>query len=328
MVGRSAEGSAEGSLKRVTARSPRPRWYSVSRAAASAFMNRAPTSGSSRPRSTTVPSSSWWTCRARLACCRLVSRASALRSMQRQPRTIRSTCAAVPPRPTPSSRASVSGVATRVRARTLAYDSSPRARRLGQQRQRRQGARHADLLAGRAEVEADPPAQPVGAGAEPVTPAAAGIELADEVEEARGGGLEMRRQLGDLVAQPVQFRDGAEGHADGCRVDLHGEPPFYWGDSTPGFRSRPGALRTGDAGTSDDFSFGPARPPSTGPVRAAGPASTERNRHSPSYRASAVKRRMQAGRTSLECAEQRALRGLLGAGIRRSDGGRTTILTT
>ena len=128
IVGRSADGSAAGSLKRVTSRSPRLRWYRVSRAAASAFMNRAPTSGSSRPRSTTVPSSSWWTCTARPACCRLVSRASALRSMQRQPRTMRSTWAAVPPRPTPSNRASVSGVATRVRARTLAYDSSPRAR--------------------------------------------------------------------------------------------------------------------------------------------------------------------------------------------------------
>jgi hypothetical protein len=48
--------------------------------------------------------------------------------MYRQPRTIRSTCAAVPDRPTVSKRASVSGVATRVRARTFAYDSSPRAR--------------------------------------------------------------------------------------------------------------------------------------------------------------------------------------------------------
>jgi hypothetical protein len=95
-----------------------------------------------------------------------------------------------------------------------------------QQWERRQGARHADLLAGRAEVEADAPAQPVGARAEPVTPAAAGIELADEVEEAGGGGLEMRRQLGDLIAQPVQFRDAAEGGADGCRVDVHGEPPL------------------------------------------------------------------------------------------------------
>ena len=74
-----------------------------------------------------MPSSSWWTCSARFACCRALSRASPLRSMQRQPRTIRSTWAAVPARPTPRSRASVSGVATRVRARTLAYDSSPRA---------------------------------------------------------------------------------------------------------------------------------------------------------------------------------------------------------
>ncbi len=39
---------------------------------------------------------------------------------RRQPRTIRSTCAAVPARPTASSRASGPGVATRVSARTLA----------------------------------------------------------------------------------------------------------------------------------------------------------------------------------------------------------------
>mgnify|MGYP003694073261 CR=1 FL=1 len=64
--------------------------------------------------------------------------------------------------------------------------------RLGQQRQRAQGARHADLLPGRAQVESHPPAQPGGAGAEAGVPAAAGVELADEVEEAGGGGLEMR----------------------------------------------------------------------------------------------------------------------------------------
>ena len=159
-------------MKRVATRA---RWYSVSRAAASAFMNRAPTSGSSRPRSTTVPSSSWWTWSARLACWRLVSRASALRSMQRQPRTIRSTCAAVPPRPTPNSRASVSGVATRVRARTFAYDSSPRASAWASSGNVPR-ARATRTSSGRAEVEADPPAQPVSAGAEPVTPAAAGVE--------------------------------------------------------------------------------------------------------------------------------------------------------
>ena len=37
--------------------------------------------------------------------------------------------------------------------------------------------------------------------------AAAGVELANQVEEARGGGLEVRRQLGDLVTQPIQLVD-------------------------------------------------------------------------------------------------------------------------
>ena len=122
---------------------------------------------------------------------------------------MRSTCAAVPARPTASSRASVSGVATRVRARTLAYDSSPRASASASSGSVAQGARDADALAGGAEVEADAPAQPVGAGAEAVAPAAAGVELADEVEQAGGGGVEVRGQLGDLVAQPVQLRDGS-----------------------------------------------------------------------------------------------------------------------
>src|SRR4030095_1760012 len=58
---------------------------------------------------------------------RAVALASALRSTCRQPLTIRSMWAAVPARPIPRSRSSVSGVATRVRARTLAYESSPRA---------------------------------------------------------------------------------------------------------------------------------------------------------------------------------------------------------
>ena len=73
-----------------------------------------------------VPSSFGYTWSARLACCRRASSFSALRSMRRQPRTMRSTCSAVPARPMASSLSSVSGVATRVRARTLAYESSPR----------------------------------------------------------------------------------------------------------------------------------------------------------------------------------------------------------
>ena len=57
----------------------------------------------------------------------MVSRVSAIRSTRLQPRTMRATCSAVPARPTLSSRSSVSGVATRVSARTFEYDSSPRA---------------------------------------------------------------------------------------------------------------------------------------------------------------------------------------------------------
>jgi hypothetical protein len=75
-----------------------------------------------------MPSPSGYTRRARLRWRRVVSCASALRSIRRQPRTIISTCSAVPARPTASSRSSVSGVATLVSARTFEYDSSPRAR--------------------------------------------------------------------------------------------------------------------------------------------------------------------------------------------------------
>ena len=33
----------------------------------------------------------------------------------------------------------------------------------------------------------------------------AGVELADEVEQPRGGGVEVRRQLGDLVAKSFEL---------------------------------------------------------------------------------------------------------------------------
>ena len=103
------------------------RRYSASRAAASACITTAPTSGSSRPRITTMPSASGYTCTARCRCPPVLSSTSALRSIRRQPRTIISTCSAVPARPTASSRSSVSGVATRVSARIFEYDSSPQA---------------------------------------------------------------------------------------------------------------------------------------------------------------------------------------------------------
>ncbi|OGK81380.1 MAG: hypothetical protein A2X52_07370 [Candidatus Rokubacteria bacterium GWC2_70_16] len=58
--------------------------------------------------------------------------------------------------------------------------------RRGEQGEAPEGAGDADALAGGAGVEADAPGEPVGAGAEAGVPAAAGVELAYEVEEAGG----------------------------------------------------------------------------------------------------------------------------------------------
>jgi hypothetical protein len=74
---------------------------------------------------------------------------------------------------------------------------------LGQQGQRPEGARNADALPGRAQIEADPPGKPVGAGAEAGVPATSRVEVPDQGEQARGGGVEMGGQLGDLVTEAV-----------------------------------------------------------------------------------------------------------------------------
>ena len=74
----------------------------------------------------------------------------------------------------------------------------------GKEGQGRQGARDPDALAGGAQVQAYAPRKPLGAGAEAGVPATAGVEVANEGEEASGGGIEMRRQLGDLVPQSVE----------------------------------------------------------------------------------------------------------------------------
>jgi hypothetical protein len=78
--------------------------------------------------------------------------------------------------------------------------------RLSQMRQRAERAGHADVLAGCARREAHTPGQPGGARAEAVGPAAAGIELADEIEEAGGARVEMSRELGDLVTEAIEVR--------------------------------------------------------------------------------------------------------------------------
>jgi hypothetical protein len=66
----------------------------------------------------------------------------------------------------------------------------------------------------------------VGAGTETVVPAFAGVELADQLEQVSAGGVEVRGQLGDLVAQPVHLGDRRRSGVDVERADFHGCRPL------------------------------------------------------------------------------------------------------
>ena len=76
-----------------------------------------------------------------------------------------------------SVRSGNAGQRADLRVRELAVRERP-----GQPRQRAQGARHADALAGRSRIETHAPGQPRGARTEAVVPAGARVEFADEVE--------------------------------------------------------------------------------------------------------------------------------------------------
>jgi hypothetical protein len=65
---------------------------------------------------------------------------------------------------------------------------------LGKAWERHQRARHADPLARGAEIQPHAPREPVRARAKAVAPAAPRVELADQVEQALGGGVEVRRR--------------------------------------------------------------------------------------------------------------------------------------
>ena len=87
---------------------------------------------------------------------------------------------------------------------------------LGHERQRAECVRDPDSLSRGTQVEADAPRQPLCARAEARVPTRPRVELADQVEKPRGRGVEVRRQLGDLVAQPIEL----------CVIDFHGESPI------------------------------------------------------------------------------------------------------
>ncbi len=105
--------------------SPIPPANRASLAASIARIRAAPTSGSNRPRTTYIPSSSGKTEKHRLLCRIRSARCSSNRLNVFHPLTNRSRLAAEPARAKSRSSASLSGVATRVIARTLLNDSSP-----------------------------------------------------------------------------------------------------------------------------------------------------------------------------------------------------------
>src|SRR2546427_435286 len=66
------------------------------------------------------------------------------------------------------------------------------------------GPRRAPARAAGAGVAPPPPRQPGGAGEKAGASAAARVELADEIDEVGGGGVEVGGELGDLVAEPIE----------------------------------------------------------------------------------------------------------------------------
>ena len=119
--------------------------------------------------------------------------------------------------------------------------------RLGQGRQRPEGAGHPDMLAGGARGESDAPGEPLGAGAEAVGPASAGVELADQREQAGRRRLEVGGELGDLVAQAIQLREvrrrGLRRLQRGGKIRRecrHGESPFLLGRLYTSISAPPG----------------------------------------------------------------------------------------
>src|SRR5205823_6731567 len=126
--------------------------------------------------------------------------------------------------------------------------------RLGQPWQGPQRARHADALASRASIEAHTPREPRGAGAEAGVPAAAGVELSDEIQQVRGSRVEVRGQFGDLITEPIQMGgDASGGFNDGRDADtgrgVHRRlSSVLLRRSTPRFSSVRGASRTSDRG--------------------------------------------------------------------------------
>jgi hypothetical protein len=93
--------------------------------------------------------------------------------------------------------------------------------RLRQPRQRAERARDADVLTRGARLESHAPGQPRRARTEAIAPAAAGVEFADQLEQPRGGRVEMRGELGDLVAEALELDAPGMGRDEVRAIDVH-----------------------------------------------------------------------------------------------------------
>jgi hypothetical protein len=81
---------------------------------------------------------------------------------------------------------------------------------------------------------------------EAVVPAAAGIELADEIEQPRGRGVEMRAELGDLVADSIELDDVRMSRDEAGTTEVHRRASSCCADSNPGFPRPLRGVRTRD----------------------------------------------------------------------------------
>jgi hypothetical protein len=194
----------------------------------------------------------------------------------------------------------------------LGVGQLPAGQRLSEERERPEGARDTHPLARRPQVEPHPPGEPRRAGAEARVPAAPRVEGADQVEQAGRGGIEVRRQLGDLVAEPVERGDVIRGRNERWQADVHGESSFCWSDSTPWISAPLGPPRTGASDTGNHFRSARARPPTGGPVPAAGRPFVDRGRRMTSVRGKGCQGENRAGippSARVEGGKQGAFRG-------------------
>src|SRR6267143_507747 len=109
-------------------------------------------------------------------------------------------------------------------------------------------------------------------------PAAARVELTDEIQQSRAGGVEMSGQFGDLVAQSLELRNRFRRGSNGAlKIAVHRRlSSLFCADSTPRFSTGHGDSRTGDRGVAGGFLRDACVPALTPPCTPRPPAARRR----------------------------------------------------